>query len=127
MAALLTPEWLDVVLAAAADLPERPGVSGHVRYVIGDGKRNEETYDIVFADGRVAAATLDGDGEPDVVLNATRPVLASVVTGELDSQAALMQGKVKSSATGPILRLLPLLQSDEWRAVERAVAAKTER
>jgi putative sterol carrier protein len=126
MAALLTPEWLDLVVAAAADLPERAGVSGHVRYVIGDGKRDEQSYDIVFTDGRVVAATLDADGEPDVVLNATRPVLASVVSGGLDSQAALMQGKVKSSATGPILRLLPLLQSDEWREVERTVAASTD-
>jgi putative sterol carrier protein len=126
MPALLTPEWLEVVAVAAADLPERPGVSGHVRYVIGDGKRDEQSYDVVFTDGRVTAVTFAADGEPDVVLTATRPVLASVVTGELDAQAALMQGKVKSSATGPILRLLPLLQSDEWRAVERAVAAQTD-
>jgi hypothetical protein len=125
MAEVLTQAWLDDLVGAAADLPEVPGASGRVRYVIGDGKRDEQIYDVVFADGRLTEAVMEGAGEPDVVLTATKKILDAVATGKLDSQTALMDGKLKSSATGPILTLLPVLQSPEWRAVERTVAAST--
>jgi hypothetical protein len=122
---LLSTEWLELIAAEGAGLPERPGASGHLRYVIGDGKRDEVSYDVVFRDGRIVSVAHDGSGEPDVVRNATRPVLASVAAGEVGTPAALMRGKLKASTTGPLLRLLPVFQSAEWREVEWAIAAQT--
>ena len=37
MAAFLSPEWLELQREAAADLPERPGVSATVQHVVTGG------------------------------------------------------------------------------------------
>ncbi|MGI8662940.1 MAG: SCP2 sterol-binding domain-containing protein [Acidimicrobiales bacterium] len=126
MAQLLSPEWFEIVVAEAATLPERRGASGRVRLVVGEAKRAEQRYEVVFLDGRVTSAGLGGEGDVDVELLATGAILSALATGQLDSQTALMQGKLKSSSTGPILRLLPVLQSPEWGALEAAVAAQTQ-
>jgi len=122
---LLSAEWVALHATLGAGLPERPGASAHLRYVVSDKHVDDACFDVVFVDGRVASASLGGSGEPDVVLTSPRAVLEAIVDGALPGQTALMQGKVKSSATGPLLPILAVLQSPEWRAVEREIAADT--
>ncbi|MEO7554981.1 MAG: SCP2 sterol-binding domain-containing protein [Acidimicrobiales bacterium] len=124
-AELLSSEWVELHATLGVRLPQRPGASAHLRYVVSDKHVVDVQFDVVFVDGRVVSATLEGEGEPDVVLTSPRAVLVAIVDGALPGQTALMQGKVKSSATGPLLPVLAVLQSSEWRELERAIAADT--
>ena len=116
MAGYLSPEWFAAGLAAGAELPERPGASAVVQHVVAGGPEGEVRYVTRVVDGRVVEHGPGSVDEPDATLTTPHADGLAIATGELDANAAFMQGRIKTAGrTGPLLTLLAVLQAPAWR------------
>ena len=126
----LTQEWIDLEQDAMSGLPEVPGCTVHVRYVVTGAADGDVRYEHRWEDGRLTSGSLgDGDAEPDVVLTVPHDVAVALLDGQLGLNAAYMQGRVKlpDTRSGPLLQLLARTSTDEYRRAQAEVAAATER
>jgi len=124
----LTQAWVDLQRSAAEGLPERPGATARLQHVVTGTPEGEVVYAISIVDGRVTDAVLGRDdaaadctfleGHSDAVL---------IAKGDLDLHAGFMQGRVKMSGDmRKLMAVLPVTQSDDYKAVLAEVAAATE-
>ena len=105
----LSEEWLAAQLAAGAALPVQPGVSGVVAHVVSGGPDGDVTYVTTVVDGQLVPS--DPAREPDATLAVPYAEGLAMASGELDPNAAYMQGRIKTTgATGPLLAVLSVLQ-----------------
>ena len=125
MAKYLSEEWFEQAQAMGADLPERPGASVRADWVVTGSPQGELHYHTVAQDGRVVELRLGSLPDTEVTLTASWADSVRIASGELDINAALMQGKVK--ATGNMAKLMALLpltatpEYEQWRERIRAV------
>jgi hypothetical protein len=127
VARYLTQEWLDEARAMAADQPERPGASCRLNCVVSGSPSGEVSAYCVVENGRVLEAALGALDDAEVTLTATWGDAVSIGEGELDVNAAFMQGKVKVSGNmAKLMALLPLTATPECRALQQRVRAVTE-
>lgn len=123
----LSQEWLDLQRELSGQLPERPGASARMQYVVTGTPEGDVRYATVIVDGRIAEATLGTDPEADVTLTATHADAVQILRGELEANTAFMQGRMKVTGDmGTLLSLMPLTQSPEYRAVQAEVASRTD-
>jgi len=129
MAQYLSQEWHDRARALAASLPERPGVSARMAYEVTGAPGGDIHYVQVIEDGRVVEQRLGDVDDAEVTLVTSWADAVRIHRGELDTNVAFMQGKVK---TGPgtdmraLMRLLPLTSSPEYRTLAEQLGADTE-
>jgi putative sterol carrier protein len=127
MAKWLTQEWLDESTRLAADQPERPGASARLQYVVTGGPDGDVEYYWVIVDGRLVENRLGLLGDADVTLTQSYEDAMAIQKGELDINAAFMQGRVRPSGDlDRLMGLLPITMSEEFQAFNSAVAAMTE-
>lgn len=131
MAAYLGDEWLALRAEVEADLPRLDGASARLQHVVagvpGVAGKGEVKYALVVADGVVVEAVPGVDAEADATLTTTYPDAVAILRGELDPNAAFMQGRVK--VVGDMARLLPLLpleRTPERVAARAALAERTD-
>ncbi|MEZ5177773.1 MAG: alkyl sulfatase C-terminal domain-containing protein [Acidimicrobiales bacterium] len=124
MARYLSPEWFAAGLAVGGALPERPGVSAVVDHVVGGGPDGEVRYVTRVVDGRVVQHEPGSADEPDATLTVPHAEGLAIATGELDVNAAFMQGRIKTAGrTGPLLHILAVLQDPAWAEVTATTEA----
>jgi predicted lipid carrier protein YhbT len=124
--AYLSQGWLDLQRELLGALPERPGATARVQRVVSGAPDGEVRYADHIVDGRLTAATLGDDPEAEVTLTQTYADAVQVARGELDVNAAFMQGRVKVVGDmGKVMALMPLTDSDEYRAAVAALADRT--
>ena len=126
MTQYLSQEWLDRLRESVAGLPERPGVSAVVQYVVTGAPGGDVRYHWVVEDGRLTAAAL-GD-HPDAEVTMTNPYEVSCLIdrGELDANAAFMQGRLKIAGDmGKVMTLLPMLHDESFHRMQADLAAQT--
>lgn len=127
MAAYLSQGWLDLHKDLARELPQRPGATARVQYVVSGAPEGEVRYHLSVEDGRITAAELGTDPSAEVTLAQAYDDARKVATGELDANAAFMQGRVKVTGNmGKLMSLMPLTQSAEYKAMVARVAERTE-
>jgi predicted lipid carrier protein YhbT len=128
VARYLTQEWLDEARALASDQPERPGATVRMNYVVTGGPDGADvTYYTIVENGRLVESRLGALEDPEVTLTASWEDSVSIARGELDANAAFMQGKVKVVGNmAKLMSLLPLTNGPEYRAVQERVRAITE-
>lgn len=127
MVAFLSEEWADRHQERVADLPERPGATARLQYVITGSPGGDVRYHQTVVDGRVVELGLGVDSAAEVTLTQTYADAVQIATGALESTTAFMQGRVKVvGPMGPVMALLPLTQSDDYLAALADVAAETE-
>jgi putative sterol carrier protein len=127
MAAFLSQEWLDLQHTLAADLPERPGATARLAVVVAGAPDGDVAYVQAIEDGRIVESTLGRDEAADVTLNETYADAVSIAKGDLDANAAFMQGRVKVVGNmGSLMAVMPLTQSHEYKAVVAELAGQTE-
>ena len=127
MVAFLSEAWAARHQERAADLPERPGASARLQYVVSGGPAGEVRYHQTVVDGRIVELALGEHPDPEVSLTETYPDAVQIATGALDAAAAFMQGRVKvMGPMGPVMAILPLTKSDEYLEALADVAAETE-
>ena len=127
MAKYLSAEWMALTKDLAADFPETPGASARLQYVITGGPDGEVRYYHAIEDGHTLAHELGEDPDAEVTLTSTYDDKMKVDKGELDANAAFMQGRVKVTGNiAKVMALLPLTNKPEYKAILDEVRRQTE-
>ena len=123
----LSQEWLDEARALAKDQPERPGASATMQFVVTGGPDGDTKYYWVLQDGQLAEASVGELPDSEVTMTTSYQDSVAIQKGELDANAAFMQGKTKVTGNmGKLLQLMPLTMSPEYKALQEKVRAITE-
>jgi putative sterol carrier protein len=123
----LSQEWLDESTRLAVDQPERPGASARLQYVITGGPNGDVSYYWIVSDGHLIENRLGELEDANVTLHETYEDAMSMQKGELDANAAFMQGKIKVSGdVAQLMALLPITMSPEFAEFQQAVLQITE-
>jgi hypothetical protein len=123
----LTQEWLDEARDLGADQPERPGASVRINWVVSGGPAGEVLYHEVLENGRVAESGLGSLDDPEVTLTTSWADSVGVARGDLDLNAAFMQGRVKAAGhMAKLMSVLPLTKAQEYVALQERIRAVTE-
>ncbi|HSH23067.1 MAG TPA: SCP2 sterol-binding domain-containing protein [Acidimicrobiales bacterium] len=127
MVKYLSPEWMALTKELAADFPETPGATARLQYVVTGGPEGEVRYHHIIDNGHTVEHALGDDPEADVTLTSTYDDKMKVDKGELDANAAFMQGRVKVSGNiAKVMALLPLTSKPEYKAIQEKVREQTE-
>ncbi|MGH9189529.1 MAG: SCP2 sterol-binding domain-containing protein [Acidimicrobiales bacterium] len=127
MSKYLTQEWLNAQRELAQEFPERPGATARMQYHVTGGPDGDIKYYWVVVDGKVTEDRLGEDPDAEVTLTLTLDDSVKIQKGELDPNAAFMQGRMKVSGNmGKLMSLLPLTQSAEYKAIQEKIRAVTE-
>ncbi len=123
----LTQEWLDEARELAKDQPERPGASTTIQYVVNSGPDGVIKYYWVLENGRLLESQLGEIAEPEVTMTLSYDDSVSIQRGELDPNAAFMQGRMKVTGNmGKVMALMPVTMSPEYKAVQEEIRAITQ-
>ena len=102
MAKYLSQEWLDEGRKLSDEFPERPGASARMQYVVTGTPDGDVKYYWVLENGKIQE-------------------------GELDPNAAFMQGRMKVTGNmGKLMSLMPLTQSPEYKSIQQKINEITE-
>lgn len=127
MAKYLSQAWLDLLKVAWQEFPERPGATARIQYVVTGAPDGDVKYCTIVENGKVLDASLGEDSQAEFTLTSGYDDSVKMLTAELDTNAAFMQGKVKVAGdTGKLLSLMPLTQSADYKAIQARVAEQTE-
>jgi alkyl sulfatase BDS1-like metallo-beta-lactamase superfamily hydrolase len=123
----LTQEWLDQSKALAADQPERPGASARMQYVVTGGPDGDISYYWVLENGKLLESKIGTLDDAEVTLTQSYDDSVKVTKGELDANAAFMQGRVKVTGNmAKLMSLLPLTNAPEYKALGEKIKEITE-
>jgi putative sterol carrier protein len=127
MAKWLTQEWLDESTRLAKGQPVRPGATARLQYVITGGHDGDVSYYWIVKDGQLEENRLGTLEDAGVTLTETFADAMRMQKGELDSNAAFMQGKIKVTGdVATLMALLPITMSPEFAEFQKAVLEITE-
>ena len=127
MSKWLSQEWLDETLKMAASQPERPGASARMQYVVTGGPDGDVKYYWVLEDGKLQESVLGEMPDPEVTLTQTYEDALKIQKGELDANAAFMQGRVRVTGNmAKLMALLPLTNAPEYKQLQTEIQAITE-
>ena len=127
MSKWLTQEWLDETRKMAETQPERPGASARMQYVVTGGPDGDIEYYWVLENGKLIESKLGRLDDSEVTLTTAFPDAVKIQKGELDANAAFMQGKVKVTGNmAKVMSLLPITNSPQYKQLQVDIAAITE-
>ncbi|MGC8480097.1 MAG: SCP2 sterol-binding domain-containing protein [Acidimicrobiales bacterium] len=123
----LTEEWIADTKELGSAMPERPGMTATINYVITGAPSGDVEYFWAVVDGRLADAGIGRSESGDVSLTISYGDAKAMQIGELDANTAFMQGKIGVGGDlGKLLELLPLTSSQEYRTLEATLASRTD-
>ncbi|MHB1503778.1 MAG: SCP2 sterol-binding domain-containing protein [Acidimicrobiales bacterium] len=127
MSKWLTQEWLDQTREMAESQPEHPGASARMQYVVTGGPDGDISYYWILTDGKIVESRLGTLDDSEVTLTTGYSDAMKIQKGELDANAAFMQGKVKVTGNmAKIMSLLPITNSPEYKKLQAEISAITE-
>ena len=127
MAKYLSQEWLDEGRKLSDEFPERPGASARMQYVVTGTPDGDVKYYWVLENGKILESTTGEDTSADFTLTTTYDDSVKIQKGELDANAAFMQGRMKVTGNmGKLMQLMPLTNSPEYKELQEQVREITE-
>jgi predicted lipid carrier protein YhbT len=127
MSKWLTQEWLDETKKMADSQPERPGASARMQYVVTGGPDGEVKYFWVLENGKLLESQLGDLADSEVTMAMTYEDAMKIQKGELDANAAFMQGRIKVSGNmAKLMALMPLTNAPEYKALQKEIQEVTE-
>jgi putative sterol carrier protein len=127
MAKWLTQEWLDEARELSESQPERPGASARMQYVVTGGPDGDVKYYWVLVDGKLLESNIGELEDAEVTLTQTWEDAERIQKGELDANAAFMQGRVKVTGNmAKLMSLLPITNSPEYKKLATEILEITE-
>jgi alkyl sulfatase BDS1-like metallo-beta-lactamase superfamily hydrolase len=127
MAKYLSSEWLDETRVLAEGQPERPGASARMQYVVTGGPDGDIKYYWVLEDGKLLESSVGEVPDADFTMTLTYDDSVKVQQGELDANAAFMQGRMKVAGNmGKLMQLMPLTNSPEYKALQDEIRQITD-
>src|SRR5215208_397167 len=123
----LTQEWMDKAKELAQDFPETAGASVRMQQVITGAPDGEVKYYTVIENGKTTEQALGEDPQAEVTLTNSYEDAVKIMKGELDANAAFMQGKVKVTGNmAKMMSLMPLTSKPEYKDIQEKLKAATE-
>ncbi|MDQ1402513.1 MAG: hypothetical protein QOG03_829 [Actinomycetota bacterium] len=127
MAKFLSQEWLDETRKLAEGQPERPGATVRMQYVVTGGPDGDVKYYWVLENGKLLESSLGEMSDPQVTLTQSYDDAVKIQKGELDANAAFMQGRVKVTGDmAKLMSLLPLTNAPEYKVLQTQIGEVTE-
>lgn len=127
MSKWLTQDWFDETRKMAESQPERPGASARMQYVVTGGPDGDISYFWVLENGKIVQSELGTLADAEVTLTTAYPDALKIQKGELDANAAFMQGKVKVTGNmAKVMSLLPITNAPEYKQLQVEIAEITE-
>jgi putative sterol carrier protein len=127
MAKYLSQEWLDEGRKLAQEFPERPGATARMQFAVTGAPEGDVKYYQVLENGKILESTLGEDPNADFTLTSSYDDSVKIQKGELDPNAAFMQGRMKVTGNmGKLMSLMPLTQSAEYKAIQQKINEITE-
>ena len=119
MTKYLSQEWLDQARGLAAGQPERADATARIQWLVTKGPEGDVAYWWQLVDGRLVESSLGKLDDPDITLTLSYEDSVKIQQGDLDANAAFMQGRMKAAGNmGTFLQLLPITSSPEYRALQ---------
>ena len=123
----LSQEWLDESKKLAEGQPERPGASARMQYVVTGGPEGDIKYYWILENGKLQESKLGEMPDPEVTLTQSYEDAKKIQQGELDANAAFMQGRVKVTGNmAKLMSLLPLTNAPEYKQLQEQIGGITE-
>jgi len=123
----MTQEWLDAQSELAKDQPERPGATARMQYVVTGGPEGDIRYYWVLEDGHLKENALGTLDDAELTLTQSYEDALRIQQGELDEQAAFMQGRIKVEGNmAKLMVLLPITSSPEYRQLQAKIRDLTD-
>ena len=123
----LSQEFLDEALRISQGFAERPNANARIQYVVSGGPDGDVSYYWVLVGGRLQECKLGELPDADFTLRMSYDTSVKIQQGELNPNVAFMTGKMKASGNvGKLLSLMPLTQSDDFKALQEQLRAKAE-
>ena len=124
----LSQEWLDEARKLAEGQPERPGASAKMQYVLTDAPGGGDLkYYWVLENGKLVESKLGELPDVDFTMTLSYDDSVKVQQGELDANAAFMQGRMKVTGNmGKLMQLMPLTNSPEYKALQEEIRGITD-
>lgn len=127
MPKFLSQEWLDASREMAQDQPERPGATAKMQYVVTGTPDGDVSYYWVLENGKLLESQMGEVADADFTITTTYEDSKKIQQGELDPNAAFMQGRMKVTGNmGKLMSLMPLTQSPEYKELQERVREITE-
>jgi predicted lipid carrier protein YhbT len=127
MTRYLSQEWLDRARGLAAGQPERAGATARIQWLVGKGPDGDIAYWWQLENGRLVDSALGKLADPDITLSLSYADSVKIQKGDLDANAAFMQGRMKAAGDmGTFLQLLPITNSSEYQALQAELRALAE-
>ena len=127
MAKWLSQEWLDEGKKLSEGQPERPGASARMQYVVTGGPDGDINYYWILDNGKLLDSQLGELADAEVTLTQSYEDALRIQKGELDANAAFMQGRVKVTGNmAKLMALLPLTNAPEYKELQKEIQAVTE-
>ena len=127
MSKWLTQEWLDETKKMAEGQPERPGASARMQYIVTGGPDGDIHYYWVLENGQIKESTLGDLPDAEVTMTQTYEDAMKIQKGELDANAAFMQGRIKVSGNmAKLMSLMPLTNAPEYKQLQTEIQKITE-
>ena len=127
MAKYLSQEWLDEGRTLAQEFPERPGATARMQFAVTGGPEGDVKYYQVLDNGKILESTLGEDANADFTMTSSYDDSVKIQKGELDPNAAFMQGRMKVTGNmGKLMSLMPLTQSPEYKGIQQKINEITE-
>jgi putative sterol carrier protein len=128
MPAYLTQEWHDEYKRISnATQPERPGVGARVQQVVTGGPDGDVKYYWVIEEGNLLQCQLGELPDPEFTITMKYADSVAVQKGDIDPNAAFMQGRMKVTGNmAKLLSLMPLTNSPEYKQLQEDIRAVTE-
>lgn len=124
----LSQDWLDLEMKLANETqPERPSATVRLQYNVTGGPEGDIKYYWILEEGRLVENQLGQLDDSEVTLTLSYDDAVKIQKGELQINAAFMQGRVKVSGNMiKVMALLPLTSSKEYRALQEELRQNTE-
>jgi len=127
MSKYLSQEWLDETRKMAEGQPERPGASARMQYVVTGTPEGDVEYYWILENGKILESKRGPLEDAEVTLTTGYDDAVKIQKGELDANAAFMQGKVKVTGNmAKVMSLLPITNSPEYKQLQSEIAAITD-
>ncbi len=123
----LSKEWHQETKRLAEGQPERPGASARLQYVVTGGPDGDVRYFWLLENGKLLDADLGDLPDPEITLTQSYEDAQKIQQGELDANAAFMQGRVKVTGNmAKLMALLPITNSPEYKQLQTEIRALTD-
>jgi putative sterol carrier protein len=123
----LTQEWMDLAKSLAQDFPETPGATVRMQQVVTGAPEGEVKYYTVIENGKTLEQSLGEDPQADVTLTNSYDDAVKIMNGELDANAAFMQGRVKVTGNmAKVMSMMPLTNKPEYKEIQEKLKQQTE-